>query len=401
MMTDADSRFSLLEVDDTPAAPAPAPTPGHTECKKCEMYFPAHVVHKCPAPAATPAPTPTPAPAPVPPVRSVLRPEGYYPGARVRGAADGIVSEAATLPVDTGAGYQGVRAAQGLVALSVEGKTTGAVMYWHLSGACDLGKLATAWKAQGLDEKILPGTPSETVALSRAAKSQANKHTLVRQHPEGGWVIVHESKTETSLDYTLGLRVRIEKDENGKPKLLATKPQGACDMEEIGRVLREIRAEYDRALTELSSQDVSVWIVRLASWHLQAVALRETGGLYFVPSTHIETFKKMKAAIKAATSHVIYEIPAMHSDEAIAAVLDAIVNETETALVEIQNEVTAKDFGTRGIKSRLNALDEAKEKVIGYSKLLGRDLTDLTKRIGKLRGEVAAVATRGSLLEVD
>jgi hypothetical protein len=49
----------------------------------------------------------------------------------------------------------------------------------------------------------------------------------------------------------------------------------------------------------------------------------------------------------------------------------------------------------------VQALDAEKAKVQDYGKFLGRDFSAVTKRIDALRVKVAAVTTRGSLLEVD
>lgn len=289
--------------------------------------------------------------------------------------------------------------------MTVEGQTTGAVTYWHLSGAADAATLRAAWVAAGLNEALLPGSPSPHVALSRAVKAQGNKKRECYRHPEGGWVLVdvrhvRDMDGKLTINFALGLRVRLGSDVDGKPTLVANKPKD-FDPVEAANLMISIRAAYDRAQAEIASVDISTWLVYLASQVLKGVALRETGGLYFIPRAKVAVLKQVQEALRVATSNVVYLIPAMHSEDAMTAIIDAIRRESQELISTIESEIAAGTFGPRGIKGRIHEIDATKEKLASYGEFLGKKFTSIQASLDVLKVKVSAVTARASLLEVD
>jgi hypothetical protein len=316
------------------------------------------------------------------------------------------IGEEAAVSTVAGEGFRGVRAAQGLVVTSVEGQFTGAMTYWSLAGSVDRTALVDAWNAQGLDVELLPKESSEKTALHNAMKKHATKKRLLRKHPDGGWILVDEKTVSDGEgkhkpDYSLGLRVRLEKDAEGKCKLIANRPEN-FPAEEAGLILKAVRAEYDLALSgKIASTEISMWMTNLVVGKLAGVALRETGGMYFVPKKHTETLKKVRAAFAACSSHTVYKLDAMYSEDTVISVLDGMAREVEQMITTMTGELNANKFGPRGIPGHLAMIDEAKAKLSDYSKFLGKDFTATVKRLDELAGKVSKVTTRASLLEVD
>jgi len=353
------SRWDMLEVDDYDEAAAAA--------RKIEEA------------AAPSAPAPVPAPAPV--LRSVA-PLEFERGLRPMGEASPAV--ALGNMVDK------------LVAVEKADGSTGAVVFWSLPGEVDVEKLRAAWEAAGLEVSEVPEVPSTTVALSRAVKTRTSKTRFVTEHPDGGWVLVDEVRAGHTLDYKVGVHFKLEPDGS-----VSVGSDGTVPWAEESAEADAVRAEFARLrYGKLSAHDTSVWLVKLAAG-LRAVSLRESGGFYFVPKSGVEKWKKIKTALTSCSAYVLSEIPAMHSAEAIAAVLEAFSREASVAVAEMTNELVAGTLGNRGNANRLRACDDITAKLVSYEELLGVKLDAPKARVKELRGKIAMATNRTALLEVD
>jgi hypothetical protein len=300
--------------------------------------------------------------------------------------------------------------ARNLIGVDDAVSSTGVMTYWHLPGTVDETKLAAAWAAEGLPEENRPRTPSATVALHRACKEQASKARLLRAHPEGGWTLVDERNAKTdegkrTLAYEVGVRIRLSDALPGRPEqILITPPGGKNASEEVKEKAREVgakvRADFNAIREQIASVDVSVWLVKFVGG-LGGVALRESGGFYFVPKAHAETLAKVARALAASSTHTVYEIPVMQGSKTVRAVLDGLRIEVASAIKTVESELTDSMLGARAVRNRTDEVDALVTKVRGYAKLFGVSLDDVCDRLAALAVKLATKATRGALLEVD
>jgi hypothetical protein len=376
------TRFSLLEIDDAPAIPpepeqaaAPEPAP--------PMTFPF-----APPAAEEVAAVEAPAVDPIDAFRERMereRAERVANGLPAR--LPGPTREPFTAPAPTVAAAPARAVHEEIVAVGEADETTGAVVYWSMSGDLDLDRLRSAWGRAHLDTEWLPAPPSPTAALRRAAQERRSRSCLVRQHPEGGWTFVHEEASASSLEYTVGVRVWID-------------AAGAFHTsDESSTTAGVVRVAYDLARQTVDGVEMSGWLTWFAR-KLNAVALRSTGGVYFVPRDSMETFRKAKAALAAASTHRVFEIPALKSSDAIAAILDAVQREVDDMAEQIRGEV-AEGLGARAVRTRVDALNALTGKVRAYEKLLGRPMTGATAEIARMNADLAKTSARGAMLEVD
>jgi hypothetical protein len=277
-----------------------------------------------------------------------------------------------------------VQAQSPYIAVEAATESTGAVVYWALSGNVAGAALAQKWD---LPRQWLPVTASAEVALSRACNEQKSRHTLMRKDGANGYQLIFERVNQDQLSYSSEGRVS---------RLADTLQFEGLDE----KTCEEIRAAYTLHRECLTPTDISGWLVGLMG-EMGAVPLRERGGLYFVPRTQVATFRAIKGALAECSSHTLYEIPAMRSVEAMAAVIDAVRREAEEICSEIDGELNVGEIGSRAMRSRLEALDNSADKVRSYERLLGVSMEGLLARIAQIRGRVAQAATRGSLLETE
>jgi hypothetical protein len=271
-------------------------------------------------------------------------------------------------------------------------ETAGAISYWRLSGNVALSDLSAAWTAQGLDTKLLPALPGDEVALGRAVRELAGRRRVVRPLGERGqWVIKDESVTADGNDVT-HTRVCTVKFESGSAAI----DPGDVDTDTYYAVAAQIRAGFRQARIELAPEDISGWLIDLAHDN-SAVSLRDRGGIYFVPRTSVDFWRKAVKAIESVGGHRIFQIPALKNSEAIDAILDAVTVETTAAAEAIEAELLAEGdvaLGARALKNRAEACGSLLSKVEAYEALLGVKLPALVSKIEDLRAGVAAAALK-------
>lgn len=264
----------------------------------------------------------------------------------------------------------------------------GCVSYWRLSGAVDLGKLRSAWQDAGLDSQLLPASPSPETALRRSVSDLRAKRRLVRPLARrGAWAIVDErvDKGTNTIDWHVTCRVTLA----GGRVVIEPATHDLYD---------KVHTGYRQHLAELAPEDVSAWLVSLASRE-KAAALRDTGGVYFVPRPSMDFWRRATDAIRAASNHKIFRIPAMKNAEAVEAILDAVTEEAgrETAIMEAELLETGDDaLGLRAIDTRSARCAEVLEKVAAYEELLGVKMDTVRQRVEDLRAGLAAAALMAS-----
>lgn len=437
MMNDTESRFSLLEIDDVPAKPAPPPPAIVDPTPKAPAIVPAMAFPFASAPAI-PTPAGMRTPQGVPMSGRMARCYGWFNArsipltpfstdscvASYANKIDAAIAEAEALPggtpnrddlladlravrsrtpdnrapEDHGAAPTGKAAHEELVAVGKADESTGAVVYWSLSGDLDLAKLSALWGELPKDWKPTP--PSLGVALTRTAKEKQSRRTLVRPHPKGGWQFVYENAAGESLSYERGMRVYLRKD--GADEVLSFVGDDGTVLDSVANetsMVSEIRARFEHHKETVAAADIGTWMVWVCR-KLGAVSLRATGGVYFVPRTTVEKFHAVKAAVLGAAAHKLFEIPALKSADAVSAILEAVQAEVDAVAEELRGELE-QGLTQRKARTRTENLAALAEKVASYERLLGSPMRGATDAIKKLAAEVAKSATRGAMLEVD
>lgn len=372
MMTDTDNtgtRFSLLEID-LDEAPAKHPA----DMTPSELYD-AMVKEGFPEPTQEPEA----------PVKAAQDPIDAFrirmEEARSQRQAEEAVTRAQVRDQEVAKAGRIAEKASSYLAVAAADQTTGAVVYWQLSGDVDDADLARAWNDAGLDLGLLPNSPSPEVALNRAAKELQSRSVLIRQHPAGGWAIVKEFNDEGKLDYVVGPRVYLSKEGVIVVEPAKHQSQGEADLDAC-----TVYEAFKKHQGLLSTTDISSALVNIASV-LGAVGLRDRGGIYFVPKESIDTLHVMKTVFSVVTAHVIHEIPALKSDETVSAIVDALRREVQDAVVNVEGEINM-DMGTRAAANRIKEMDALADKVSGYETLLGLELSDIQSHLSSLKAKL-------------
>lgn len=258
--------------------------------------------------------------------------------------------------------------------------TAGAIVWWRLSGDTNVSAIEEAWLASGLDRRLLPAPPSSAAAASRACSEQVDKDRFIRSIPAkagaSGWAVVDQVISNGALDYKVVAKVR-------------TSAQGITIEPDSNPLAEKLKADYQIALARYTINDISGWLTKLV-FEAKAVSLRDTGGVYFVPKEGTELFRKMVDVLQNVSHHQVFEVPALKSEEAVEAILDAVTMEATKEARVIETELDTGNIKHRALGSREKKVKALQEKIETYERLLGRNLGEIKDRMLSLQAGIVA-----------
>jgi hypothetical protein len=274
---------------------------------------------------------------------------------------------------------------QGLTA-KTGGVHVGDLVWWSLADA-DVSRadLEAAWQAAGLDPDLLPEIPTPEKALRTAIRQVqvGAKDQLVRLAHEGAdqlvYVVKQEAKTaDHDTDYATLAKITLDRATG------TLRVTGNNDM--AGRV----QAEFSRMLTTHVSRDVMMTITKcLKRW--AAVSLRETGGIYWVPTVSAGLVKALQGAVERIGQSRVYLLPVNDSVDAQRSLGAAAAGSIETELKALQDEIAGflvEAPRPSTLARRLTAFEELRARADLYRSILGVTLEDLDGQLASMEASV-------------
>ncbi len=263
-----------------------------------------------------------------------------------------------------------------VIALSESVPEAGAVVYWSLAGSPPLAAVRGA--LQGIvSEDSLPGEPSLSVALHQAA-CRTFPDCLVRPLSKGGLAIVQEWETqEGSLQHRVLWHVQSQRD--------YVTPQAGQEQQEHETAAWNLGHAMGEAMATCPAAHLGDWLVRqVKAWG--GVGLRDRGSVYFLPPGAMPAFRAVRDAL-ARVSGADYRfsvIPAVRGDEAVQAVLRAVLAEAEQEAASMELDL-CEAMGKKAIDNRMARCEQVEAKVASYEKLLEQAMPNIKERLDGLR----------------
>ncbi len=260
----------------------------------------------------------------------------------------------------------------------------GAIVWWRLSGNTDRQKVEDAWTLAGLPEELLSisCTPLQTLnaALGSVAENRLMRRSL---GVDGEYAMIREEASGKQLSYHEECRVALKGEE------LVT--EGANqEMQE------KIRAAYSYQQGVYGAYEVSMWLAGRVIPEMDALSLRDKGGIYYIPAHRLPLWRQIVETLREVSGHRMFEVAALKTDEAVAAILDAIEREAGSLIEKMETELIEDDPTPRVLRNRIRALDEMAEKVTSYEQLLGTNVETLRERLSGLNAQLAAAIITAS-----
>lgn len=275
-----------------------------------------------------------------------------------------------------------VQSTSGLVAVpGADSAEIGRVVSWSVTGETDPAALRAAWDAAGLDEDWLP----ETCSIARAVR------LAVDRHKRAGY------RVSVSPGRQRGVRVLAVIDESSASvtltaRVVRTNDKPTLQVAPYGHPLAAaISTEWERLQGVIPAEIAGAWIGGLVS-RLDGVHGILGSRSAFIPPEHIPAWKQIAGAIEAGSAHRCKHMPALRSDDAVAALAASLADEARATAAQLSAKL-AKHYaavqngaegsrgtgllGPRALAGAQVECDQAMEHLERYETLLDRSLTDI------------------------
>lgn len=256
----------------------------------------------------------------------------------------------------------------------------GATVWWRLRGDVDRLSLQDALAARGLVD-YAPAPHSPEVALRRAAAVLRGRRRLVRPLKRGSWAIVEETLQPSGEELKHWTGPTVSLDKIGRIVVKNSTPEEA----------QSVKDAYDYHFEALTTEDVSSWLITQV-WRLGAVALRDSGGIYYLPPKAMKEWRQIVEALGVATNrHNVYKVPTVRmTKDGARAILDSLLEDINTNVEDIRKGVISGELGVRALETRAARSFDLLGKVEQYEQLLGTKLADVHATLEKLQEDVVA-----------
>lgn len=265
---------------------------------------------------------------------------------------------------------------------------SGAFVFWTCATWSNQAKLAEGMQAIGMGG-FAPKPMAREVALREALEVVMDgKGRMVRPLAEAnGFCVIEEEKGTDANNYVQVLMAKID-----GPRI-TLKP---FDQDQANKIADAFKAH----LGYVPGHQVGHALVSIVK-RFSGIAIRQTGGLYWLPIKHAEAWRKIADAVEMASaigqSKVYLATMAVNADS-IRVVRDAIKREILAESERILTDLKG-DLGQKAIDGRLRYVKDLEAKVTEYEGIVGESLGDLREALGKCSHAVGLGAFRSLMGE--
>jgi hypothetical protein len=261
----------------------------------------------------------------------------------------------------------------------------GDLVFWQLSDASvDRATFETRWQSAGLAAELLPEPPTAEKALKTAVREAAvgQHNRLIRLAVENettlGFAIVFEEKHPETGTLTYAQEARVTMD----------RAFGTIGTDNNGHeVVQAIVTKFNKLLNTHTADDVRRTITRtLASFN--AVTLRESGGIYWVPAPYAKQLRQLQGCIQQFGHSEVYLLPVHDSADANRTLGDVAQQSLEVELESLKTEVAAfvaqPPERTSTLVRRFDAFEALRGRAQLYRDILSVQVKDLDSTLTQL-----------------
>jgi len=269
------------------------------------------------------------------------------------------------------------------------GEHLGDVVWWMLSGAdVQRSVLETKWLAAGLDPKYMPQpqTPEKALRLAvRAASTNLGSQrqgTLVRPTVDSDNALIfavvqegHDASGNYFSTQKALVMLDLTKDSGGVPANTVTTDNPSDDTASL------ILKEYHRYADTHTSRDIMGMIVKVLK-DTNAVTLRETGGIYWVPRTKSDEVRKLQNAVEQLGNSLVFILPVHKTADSERSLGMAAAGSIEAELGTLRDEIAGFVSDPNGVRAgtldrRLATFEDLRGRAELYRSILGVTVEDL------------------------
>jgi hypothetical protein len=263
-------------------------------------------------------------------------------------------------------------------ALATGGRHLGDLVFWTLADAAvDRATFEARWQAAGLAAELLPEPPTTEKALKTAVREAAvgQQSRLIRLAVENEealvFAVVLEEKHPETGTLTYAQEAKIALDRAFGTLTSDNEPH---------EIVQSVFTKFVRLRDTHGADDVRRTITRtLASFN--AVTLRESGGVYWVPSPFAKHLRQLQTCIEQFGQSEVYLLPVHDSADASRTLGDVATQALQDELEALKSEVAAfvnqpPERATTLVR-RFDAFEQLRARAALYRDILSVQVKDL------------------------
>ena len=276
--------------------------------------------------------------------------------------------------------------------------TGGAFCFWTCATWSDQKKLQTLFSSLGLGAyapkpmavNVVLREALEKVLGRKTENAWTDKDVLIRPMANANsFCVMEEHKGKTENEYKQTLMCKI--DTNTLKISFAPLDDRAA----------AVVSEFNEHRGYVSGSLVGSSLVALVK-KMNGTTIRQTGGLYWLPSTHAAEWKSIGDAVEACSVYGtsrVYLASMEVNAESIRVVRDAIKAEILRESERLLDEIATGELGDKAIASRKEYLEQLEAKVKEYEGIVGESLVDLRDALSKCATAIGMAAFQAALPE--
>lgn len=274
-----------------------------------------------------------------------------------------------------------------------EPNIAGAVVYWT-AGPTQRELLEARLTESGLVDHM-PGMRTNAAALKSALLDYCDEHKTRsvdmgveshRKQEANGFEVLAKERGELSNAYDVRFSVKALENSEGELELEFRNAEF-----DVRPKVRELFLKHKAQLTGAA---IGKMLVELLG-ELDGVALRPSGGVYWVPESSVPKFQRIAEFVEECgidnKANRVYLLKTAMDESTVRAVGDAISSEVMAESAQIVEDVRENLTNEEAIARRLVRANELWERVKRYESCLGKTM-DTLSNVVKLATDAAASA---------
>ena len=265
------------------------------------------------------------------------------------------------------------------------------LIFWSLSDArVERLALEALWAGAGLDADLLPDAPTAENALKLAVREAAVGQgdrllRLAKEDPsEVVFAVVREQRPgDGSLDYHQEARIQLDRQRE-----VFSSDRPGHDL------VTAVRQRFEMYRTTHHPDDVRRAISKALD-AMAAVALRPSGGIYWIAAPFADKVRRLQSAIEKIGASRVCLLPVNKSAEAERTLGEIAKGSIEAELASLQAEIesflsTPPDRASTLIR-RFDSFEALRARAKLYREVLAVEVQDLDKQLSQMSASVESL----------
>lgn len=236
---------------------------------------------------------------------------------------------------------------------------SGAIVLWSTTSTTSLDKLTSGLDGIGLG-KFAPSQTSAQTALKFAMTDLYSGPRKLVRPDRSGFSVVEETQGVLGLQHEVVLTAQFR---GGKLEVYPPTEQD------------RVASAHAHQLDLVPVAAITACLTGIVR-HLGGIALRQTGGIYWIPARSTDAWAQVMSVVQSAGANTLYAITTQVDAESVRAVCDAINSEMAAEVSQMQAELT-EGLSARAGKNRAAQLSTMCDRLRDYEQSLGVTLDTL------------------------